>query len=136
VPATARPDVVEVSKVRWDRDPKKRMKAGEIVEKLSEVCWVLLNEADPKAVATFLTFFPLTAPGELSGSLERRDRKIDALKAGSSTQKSQLSRQQSKEGTTRTQPAPPNTGVSQRTAHRESTCAQSEGEESRGGAVA
>jgi serine/threonine protein kinase len=84
VPVIARAELVEVIKSCWDKDPTKRMTAGQIVTKLSGVGWMLLKGADPKAVKGFLKRFPFdasTSLNELIAALEQRDHQGGALTA-------------------------------------------------------
>jgi serine/threonine protein kinase len=84
VPSMARPELAEVLKSCWDKDPTKRMAMKEIVEKLSGVNWNLVEGADAGATKAFLMRFPVDASSsreELQATVEVQKAKIGALEA-------------------------------------------------------
>jgi hypothetical protein len=82
VPSIARPELAEVIKSCWDKDPTKRMTMKEVVEKLSGVGWNLDEGADAEVTKAFLMRFPVDASSsrsELECRLEAEKSKIGAL---------------------------------------------------------
>jgi serine/threonine protein kinase len=75
VPPIAGPELAEVIKACWDKEPKKRMTAVQIATKLSEVGWAVVKGTDAKAVKAFLRRFPLDA----SFSRKESEWKVEAL---------------------------------------------------------
>jgi serine/threonine-protein kinase len=61
VPSIACPELVEVIKSCWEKDPTKRMTILQIVDKLSGAGWNAVEGADPKATKAFLKPHPRLA---------------------------------------------------------------------------
>jgi ankyrin repeat protein len=84
VPSIACPELAEVIRSCWDRDPGKRMTMIDIVQKLSPVGCRLVEGADPRVTKAFLQLFPFDARSsrtELQRRLDEQTSKNAALES-------------------------------------------------------
>jgi mitogen-activated protein kinase kinase len=90
LPASVSAELREVITSCWDKDPRKRMTAQEICEKLSKVGWLVVEGGDAGRIRAFLERFPLdqAATGsDIAAALADRERVIVELESEVATLK-------------------------------------------------